>query len=155
MSIRMIAPTTKATTPPTPKTPKLGVKASVASNPIPTTMSARPAIVDRQQLQGEGAEEQADDAGDGGEPDSRTVELEDEPVDANHDQKQGDVRIGDDAEQFVAPIRLDELHLRVARSNGDVQAAGFHDAPVDELEEFVQIDGDVVDDVHLQRFSRG
>ena len=153
MSIRMIAPTTKAITPPTPNTPKLGVNASVASRAMPTRISASPAVVDGQHLQREGAEQQADDPGDGADTDARAVELQNEPVEPDHQQDQGHVRVGDDAEQLVAPIRFDELDPGVGDLDGDIEAARVHCAPVDGFKQRRQILRDDVDDVLGEGFG--
>ena len=58
----MIEPATNAMTPPTPSTPTVGVTTSATISAIPTRISAKPCVVDRQHLERVGAEQQADDA---------------------------------------------------------------------------------------------
>ena len=111
-----------------------------------------PGVVDGQHLQGEGAEQQANDAGDGANADAGVVELQDQRVNAHHEQDVGDVWIGDDAEQFVAPVWLDGLHFGAGGVEGSLDPGDGDGATVDGVEQLGEVCGHQIDDALLKRF---
>jgi len=80
------------------------------------------------------------------------VELQNQAVDADHQQDVRHVRIGDDGQQLIAPARFDarnlgafEVELHCSALDGDFTA-------VDLTQQVVEIGGDQVYHVCCERF---
>ncbi|VWD26280.1 hypothetical protein BLA18109_06315 [Burkholderia lata] len=104
-------------------------------------------IADRQQLHCEQPDQQADRADDARQHEAGVRELEEEAVDADRQQDQRDVRIGDDRQEAAAPVRLEHDERRM-RGREPHRAGGGRRAMAVELAcEVGRILRDQVDDV--------
>ena len=104
-SNRKMPPTMKAASPPRPRMPKPGVSASPIISAMPSTSSrarrSGPAAPTARQRQ-----DQADGAEHAGNEGAGIPEFEQDAVEPDHQQKEGDVRIGDRRQRAGAPVGL-------------------------------------------------
>ncbi|MDR8914901.1 hypothetical protein FEP75_05628 [Burkholderia multivorans] len=111
-------------------------------------------IADGQQLHREQPDQQADRPGDTRQHEAGVREFEEQPVDADRQQDQRDVRIGDDRQEAAAPVGLDDDERRV-RGRKPQRAGGRRDAAAVELpREIGRVLCDQVGDVLRARFVR-
>jgi len=95
----------------------------------------QPGIVDRQPLQREQPEQQANRAGDARDAGARRAEFEHQAVDADHHQDQRDARVRDHRQQPVAPVGGHALGDGAAGVQRDLARRGAQPArkPFDRL----------------------
>src|SRR6056297_1611953 len=112
-------------------------------------------VVDREDLKCVQGQQQTDAADDPGYQGAGVVAFKNEPVDADHQQNVGQRRIGDDGQQFGAPVGLDFHCLETCGRKRSGAFVHPHGPPVDGVEQLRQMLGDDVDDVALQRLGCG
>lgn len=112
-------------------------------------------VVHGQDLEGVQGQQQTDAADDAGHQGAGIVPLEDQAVDADHQQDVGQGRVGDDGQELGAPVGLDLDRGQVGRFEDARAVVHAHFAPVDGGEQFRQAGGDDIDDLLLQRLGRG
>ena len=91
--------------------------------------------VDRQTLEGEERQDERDATDHARKDDARVRELEEEAQHAEHQEDVGDVRVGDQPEEPVAPPDGERLDGRPARVEGDRPPGRLHLPAVDLLQE--------------------
>ena len=110
----------------------------------------QPGVVHRQHLQAPECEKQREGADHAGCDEAGVHELEQQPVDADHQQDEHEARITDHGEQATAPVRLQHhdgclrrRELHAAR----LGTAQRNHAAVELAQQVADIDGDQVDDL--------
>ena len=106
-------------------------------------------------MQGIERQDKADRAEHAGEDDAGIVKLEHDAVDSRKQQDIGDVGVGDDGQQFGAPIGGNVAHYGALGRDLGLSRGQLDHPPVRLGEQIGQIIGDEVDDIGLERLLRG
>ena len=86
----------------------------------------------------------------------RGGELEDQTVDADHQQNESDVGIGDDGQKPDQPAGIEPLDRQaLCRQLSHIATGELDRAAVDQLKQFGRVARDEIDDVHLQGSAGG
>ena len=147
----MIEPTTKATSPPIPSAPETRHKRLAHHEGNAEQDQSQAGVADGQHLKRVEREQQTNAADHAWQHIARVPELEEQAVDAEQHQDIGDVGVGDDREQTVAPVGLVGLEREIFGIELHLAALELHFPAVEFFQKLRQVGSHEVGDVGLHR----